>query len=84
VHEVYSTAWFQERPPALQKYHSTFHTSTTALAEIANAAKPKQLVLYHQLFRPQDEDNVDKVLIDELHKAGFTGPVASAHDLDVF
>src|SRR3954468_386384 len=78
VHEVYSTAWFQQRTPAWQKYHSTFHTSTTALAEIAKAAKPKQLVLYHQLFRP--EDDVDKVLIDELRKAGYTGPVASAHD----
>jgi len=82
VHEVYSTAWFAERPPARQKYHSTFHTSTTALAEIANAAKPKQLVLYHQLFRPAD--NVDEVLINELRKAGCTGSVASAHDLDIF
>ena len=82
VHEVYSTAWFQERTPAWQKYHSTFHTSTTALAEIANAAKAKQLVLYHQLFRPADD--VDAVLIDEIRKAGYTGPLASAHDLDVF
>lgn len=82
LHEVYSTAWFQERTPAWQKYHSTFHTSTTALAEIAKAAKAKQLVLYHQLFRPAD--NVDEVLIDELRKAGYAGPVASAHDLDVF
>ena len=82
LHEVYSTAWFQQRTPERQKYHSTFHTSTVALAEIANAAKPKQLVLDHQLFRP--EDDVDKVLIDELRKAGYKGPVASAHDLDVF
>lgn len=82
LHEVYSIAWFQQRTPAWQKYHSTFHTSTTALAGIANAARAKQLVLYHQLFRP--EDDVDEVLIDELRKAGFTGPVASAHDLDVF
>jgi ribonuclease BN (tRNA processing enzyme) len=82
LHEVYSTAWFQQRTPAWQKYHSTFHTSTIALAEIAKAAKPKQLVLYHQLFRPADD--VDKVLIDELRKAGFTGRVASAHDLDIF
>jgi ribonuclease Z len=82
LHEVYSIAWFQERTPAWQKYHSTFHTSTTALAEIANAAKPKQLVLYHQLFRPAD--NVDEVLIDELRKEGYAGPVASAHDLGIF
>src|SRR5689334_17360631 len=82
LHEVYSIAWFQERTPAWQKYHSTCHTSTTALAEIANAAKAKQLVLYHQLFRPADD--VDAVLIDEIRKAGYTGPLASAHDLDVF
>jgi ribonuclease BN (tRNA processing enzyme) len=82
MHEVYSTVWFQQRTPAWQKYHSSFHTSTSALAEIANAAKPRQLVLYHQLFRPAD--NVDEVLIDELRKAGYSSPVASAHDLDVF
>jgi len=82
LHEVYSTVWFQQRTPAWQKYHSTFHTSTTALAGIANTAKPKQLVLYHQLFRP--EDDVDKVLTDELRKAGYSGPLASAHDLDIF
>jgi ribonuclease BN (tRNA processing enzyme) len=82
LHEVYSIAWFEERTPGWQKYHSTFHTSTTALAEIANAAKPKQLVLYHQLFRPAD--NVDEVLINELRKAGYKGPVASAHDLGIF
>lgn len=82
LHEVYSTAWFQQRTPAWQKYHSTFHTSTTALAEIANKAKPKQLVLYHQLFRQTDDP--DTVLIDEMRKAGYSGPVASAHDLDIY
>lgn len=82
LHEVYSTAWFQQRTPARQKYHSTFHTSTTALAEIVNKAKPKQLVLYHQLFRQTDDP--DKVLIDEIRKAGYSGPVASAHDLDIY
>jgi ribonuclease BN (tRNA processing enzyme) len=82
LHEVYSTVWFQERTPAWRKYHSTFHTSATALSAIATAAKPKQLVLYHQLFRPADD--VDAVLIGEMRKAGYTGAIASAHDLDVF
>jgi ribonuclease Z len=82
LHEVYSIAWLQTHPPARQKYHSAFHTSTKELAKIAAAAEPKQLVLYHQLFRTQD--NVDEVLINEMRKAGYTGPVASAHDLDVF
>jgi ribonuclease BN (tRNA processing enzyme) len=82
VHEVYSTQWFQERPPARQKYHSTFHTSTVELARIAASAAPRQLVLYHQLFRPADDP--DTVLIDEMRKAGYSGAVRSAHDLDVF
>lgn len=82
LHEVYSVAWLRERTPAWQKYHSTFHTSSVELAKIAAAAAPKQLVLYHQLFRPADD--VDDVLIDEMRKAGYSGPVASAHDLDIF
>jgi ribonuclease BN (tRNA processing enzyme) len=82
LHEVYSTSWFQDMPPARKKYHSTFHTSTVELAAIAAAAKPRQLVLYHQLFRLKDD--VDAVLVDEMKKAGYSGAVASAHDLDIF
>ncbi len=82
VHEVYSSVWLNERTDRWKKYHSTFHTSATKLAAIATAAKCKQLILYHQLFRPQD--NPDTVLLDELWRAGYTGPAASAHDLDVF
>ena len=82
LHEVYSQVWFSERPQARQKYHSRFHTSTAELAKIAAAAKPKQLVLYHQLFRPAD--NPDTVLIDETRKAGYAGPLSSAHDLDIY
>lgn len=82
LYEVYSVQWFQERPPARQKYHSTFHTSTVELAGIAASAAPKQLVLYHQLFRPADDP--DAVLIDEMRKAGYSGRVLSAHDLDIY
>jgi ribonuclease BN (tRNA processing enzyme) len=82
LHEVYSQAWFRERPSARQKYHARFHTSTAELAAIAQQAQPRQLVLYHQLFRLSD--NVDVVLIDEMRKAGYAGAVMSAHDLDIF
>jgi ribonuclease BN (tRNA processing enzyme) len=82
VHEVYSVEWFKERPPARQKYHSSFHTSSVELARIAASAAPKQLVLYHQLFRPVDDP--DAVLIGEMRKAGYSGAVASAHDLDIY
>jgi ribonuclease BN (tRNA processing enzyme) len=82
LYEVYSVQWFQERPPVRQKYHSTFHTSTVELAAIAASAAPKQLVLYHQLFRPADDP--DTVLIDEMRKAGYSGKLSSAHDLDIY
>lgn len=82
LHEVYSTAWFRERSPARQKYHSHFHTSTAELAAIAKTAHPKQLVLYHQLFRQTDD--VDAVLLEEIKRAGYAGEVSSARDLDIF
>lgn len=82
LHEVYSVAWFHERPPARQEYHSHFHTSTSELAAIAKAAQPKHLVLYHQLFRQTDD--VDAVLLNEMKKAGYEGQVSSAHDLDIY
>jgi ribonuclease BN (tRNA processing enzyme) len=82
LHEVYSVQWFQGRTPAWQKYHSTFHTSTVQLSGIAASAAPKKLVLYHQLFRPADDP--DAVLLDEMRKAGYSGEVVSAHDLDIY
>jgi len=82
LHEVYSIRWFEDSKPDWQKYLSSFHTSTTQLAGIAAAGRPKQLVLYHQMFRAGDD--VDAVLLEEMKKAGYKGAVASAHDLDVF
>jgi ribonuclease Z len=80
LHEVYSTKWFTKQPD--QDYHAFFHTSATQVAAIAAKGKPRQLVLYHQLFLPSQD--VDVELLDELRKAGYTGPAASAHDLDVY
>jgi ribonuclease BN (tRNA processing enzyme) len=82
LHEVYSLKWFRQQTEADQKYHSRFHTSTAELASIAAAGKPAQLVMYHQLFLPADD--ADKVLLEEIRKAGYTGRVASAHDVDVY
>ncbi len=50
IHEVYSQTGFLKRTPDWQKYHSSFHTSSRELAEIATKAKPGLLILYHQLF----------------------------------
>ncbi len=80
LHEVYSAATLSHRSSAWQTYHRAFHTSTVELAALAKKAKPKLLVLYHQLYwGATDED-----LVREIHEAGYDGPVVSGQDLDVF
>jgi ribonuclease BN (tRNA processing enzyme) len=79
IHEVYSKAGFAKRPAKWQKYHSSFHTSTEELAEIANRAKPKLLILYHQLFWGMSEES----LLEEI-KQKYDGKVVSGRDLDIY
>ena len=79
VHEVYSAAGFAKRAPEWQKYHSSFHTSTRELAEIATKAKPGLLVLYHQLFWGTSEE----ALLSEVSE-GYKGRVVTGRDLDVY
>ena len=80
VHEVYSAERFVTRPPEWQRYHASFHTSTVQLADVAARAGPGLLVLYHHLFWGTDDEG----LVRELREAGYTGPVVSGKDLDVF
>ncbi|HET6617596.1 MAG TPA: MBL fold metallo-hydrolase [Gemmatimonadota bacterium] len=79
VHEVYSASGFGELPPEWQNYHRNAHTSSTELAAIARRARPRLLVLYHQLFWGTSEEE----LLGEV-KAGYDGVTVSADDLDVF
>lgn len=80
VHEVYSVQGFMRRPKDWQDYHAHSHTSTVQLAAIAMQAKPKLLVLYHQLYW----GSTDTDLLREIAAAGYTGKVVSAHDLAVY
>jgi ribonuclease BN (tRNA processing enzyme) len=78
VHEVYSLEKFRGRSADWQAYHAEAHTSTTDLAALATRARPKLLVLYHQLlWGATDEDLVREV------RAGYSGMVVSARDLGV-
>ena len=79
IHEVYCDAGLAKRTPHWQKYHSTFHTGAADLAKLAAQAKPKLLVLYHQLFFGCSEQE----LLQEV-RAGYKGVVVSARDLDVY
>ena len=77
VHEVYSAERFRTRPPEWQRYHARAHTSTEELAALATRARPKQLLLYHQLYWGTD----DAGLVAELARAGYARPVVAARDL---
>jgi len=79
IHEVYSDAGFRNVPPLRQAYHSRAHTSATQLGDIAAKAKPKLLVLYHQLFF----GSTDEKLLSEV-RSHYNGRVVSAKDLDVY
>lgn len=79
VHEVYDAESFKKRSPAWQAYHSQYHTSTYELGDIATRAKPKLLLLVHQLYwGGTDADLVRQV------KTRFAGRVVSAHDLGIY
>ena len=79
VHEVYSTAGFSTRPPEWQRYHAAYHTSSAELGALAARAKPKLLVLYHQLYWGAS----DEALLTEIRQV-YKGKVVSGKDLDVY
>lgn len=79
IHEVYSLKGFAKRPSDWQRYHSNVHTSSRQLAGIAFRAKPKLLILYHQLFWGASGQE----LLAEI-KEVYSGKVVSGKDLEVY
>ena len=79
VHEVYSAAGLENRPPEWRRYHKSVHTSAVELAGIAEKARPGLLVLYHQLLWGATEAE----LLAEV-RAGYDGGIAFGNDLDGF
>jgi ribonuclease BN (tRNA processing enzyme) len=79
VHEVYSTKGFATRTPPWQKYHADAHTSSEELATLAGRARPKLLVLYHQLYWGATDDE----LLQEVRRR-YHGAVVSAKDLGIY
>ncbi len=77
IHEVYSDSGFTTIPDERKKYHAQAHTSATQLGVIATAARPKRLILYHQLFFGASEAQLLKEV-----RSKFNGLVISAKDLD--
>jgi ribonuclease BN (tRNA processing enzyme) len=79
LHEVYSVAGVGKGTDPSKKYFASFHTSTYELAELAAKAKPKLLILYHQM----PLDSTYEALLKELQER-YKGRVVSGNDLDVY
>ena len=79
VHEVYVDATSRARSQAWRDYDAKFHTSAVELADIATHARPKLLLLYHQIYRGGSDDD----LLREI-KTRYAGKVISARDLGVY
>ncbi len=78
VHEVYAQKGWATRPPPWRAYHAAFHTSAPDLGKFAASAKPKRLVLYHQL--PMGEQP-EQILTEIREK--FSGEIIYGQDLDI-
>lgn len=79
IHEVYSSEKFAGLDPKWRRYHADAHTSATQLAALATRARPKLLVLYHQLYWGASDSD----LLREVRKT-YPGAVVSAKDLGVY
>ena len=80
VHETYAKVGLDRRTVDWQAYHTRAHTSGVELGELAARARPKLLVLYHQLLW---EGATEEDLLAEIRQ-NFDGDVVSAKDLDVY
>ena len=78
VHEVYAQKGWEQRTPPWRAYHAAFHTSAPDLGKLAAGARPKKLVLYHQLTMGETPAQI----LQEV-RAGFSGEVIYGNDLDV-
>ena len=79
VHEVYSQAGYETKPPEWKAYHTEHHTSTLELGEIASAARPGKVVLYHILSWGSSEAD----LLNEIRSV-YQGEVYVGQDLDIY
>ncbi|MCP3673496.1 MAG: MBL fold metallo-hydrolase [Gammaproteobacteria bacterium] len=79
IHEVFSDEGCDFEGQFWCNYHRQNHTSTYELADIANKAMPKLLVLYHVLFLGHTEEELLKEI-----RSRYKGDVIMSQDLDVY
>ena len=80
IHEAYGRDGFDRLAPSSQRYHGTFHTSTTRVGELASAAGVGMVILYHQLHFGGE---TPEQLVREVQSA-FDGLVVYGRDLEMY
>src|SRR5712692_10022882 len=81
IHEVYTQKGHAASPLPWQQYRLKYHTSSKQLADLATKARPKLLVLYHQIYYFNASTRED--LIREMQEA-YQGQFVSGLDLDIY
>lgn len=81
VHECFNAKGVANMPPKFKDYFYEVHTSAVQVGKIAAQAKPKLLVLNHQM---EFNDVTPNDFIQEVREGGYTGDVVYGRDLDVF
>jgi ribonuclease BN (tRNA processing enzyme) len=81
IHEVYTMKGHAAAAPSWQAYQLKYHTSSKQLAELAAKARPKLLILYHQIYLFNTSTRDD--LLQEMRDA-YTGLFVSGLDLEVY
>jgi ribonuclease BN (tRNA processing enzyme) len=77
IHEVHTPAVLATRPETFQQFASKYHSTTTQLAELAQQAKPRLLVLYHWVGLSREE------LFDDM-RSRYAGLFVIGRDLDIY
>lgn len=77
IHEVHASAWRATRPATFQQFSVRYHTSVPELAELARAARPKLLVIYHWAAASLTQ-------VQQEMQAAYAGHFVVARDLDVY
>ncbi|HWG36782.1 MAG TPA: MBL fold metallo-hydrolase [Terriglobales bacterium] len=79
VHEVYLGRGVKAREPGQRQYFREFHTSAEELCGVAKQARPKLLLLDHQIFEGRPEAELLAAV-----RACYSGAVESGRDLGVY
>ena len=87
IHEVNTLESLAKRDARFQAFAAKYHTSTEQLAELANKAKPRLLLIYHHSiqWRPgmAPTASTPDVLRQEM-SAKYSGQFVIGRDLDVY